>query len=574
MDTTQVKYSCPQFLRRTRHTESIKVIGIDTEAYRSGKCFMVATSTGDVFSIKDFPACLFTRKYRGKQFVVYNLKYDSGAFLQSLPPTALKTLMKTGKVVCGGYGYKAIANKCLIISRGKNCVTFYDMYNFYSMKLEDAASAYLEEHKVEQDVRRYTPQYVQSHGVAIGEYCVHDAVLVKRLADLIIKHFEALGVYPQRLYSVAYVSYQYFRSKCPYVTVRKYWENHREVLDFAMRSYQGGKFEVTEKGVGYYYEYDMVSSYPSEIAKLIDISWARVVHSPKYRKAATYGFILCHIKVPYGVFSPIVVLREGLNTYPIGEYERVITKAEYEYLLSAGCDVSILEAWWLYVDKTEYPYRTEINRLAKLKQTYQVNDQPMYYHTAKLLMNTLYGKFLQLIKSGDYYHASACWNPIYGSVITAAARIKVTAAQQAHESVVAVHTDSIISKEPLPYAATTALGAFSYETEGKGIILGSGVYQIGDKVALRGFSTKHALYDLLVYNNRSAPIAVLRPYTWREVMFHNWNKKLINYFDAKDKQMRVNFDSKRLWLDDWQKWTDVDKRKVYSEPLAVCPALF
>jgi len=574
MDTSQVKYSCPPFLRRTRHTESIKVIGIDTEAYRSGKCFMVATSMGDVFSIKDFPACLFTRKYRGKQFVAYNLKYDTGAFVQALSPTALKTLMSKNTVVYGGYGYKAIANKCFIISRGKNCVTFYDMYNFYSMKLDDAASAYLGEHKVEEDVTRYTPQYVRSHHLAIARYCIQDAVLVARLADVIIKHFEALGVYPQRLYSVAYVSYQYFRSTCPYVTVLKYWENHRQVLDFAMRSYQGGKFEVTEKGRGYYYEYDMVSCYPSEIANLIDIRWARVVHSPKYRKGAAYGFCLCHVKVPYGVFSPTVVLRVGLNTYPIGEYERVITKAEYEYLISAGCDVSIIDAWWLYVDKKEYPYRKEINRLAELKQMYQDTGQSMHYHAAKLLMNTLYGKFLQLIKDGDYYHASACWNPIYGSVVTAAARIKVTAAQQAHESVIAVHTDSIISKEPLPYPANSPLGGFAYEREGEGIILGSGVYQIGDKVALRGFSAKHPLYDLLVYKSRYAPMAVLRPYTWREVVFHDWNKKLINYFDAKDKKLTVNFDSKRLWLDDWQKWTDVDRRNVYSEPLIVCPALF
>lgn len=574
MDISQVKYFCPHYLRRTKHTKSIQVLGIDTEAYRTGKCFMVATSLGDVFSIKDFPACLFTRSYRGKKFVAYNLKYDSGAFLQHLSPTALKTLWKTTRCEYGGYRYRAIANKCLTIRKGHNTVTFYDAYNFYKMPLEAAAETYLGEHKLYEDVTRYTPQYVRYHYDDIGRYCIQDAILVARLMDVIIKRFERIGVYPQKLYSTAYVSYQYFRSTCPYVTVKKYWDKHREVLDYAMQGYNGGKFEVTEKGTGYYYEYDIVSAYPAEISNLVDISWARVVESSAYRKGAVYGFIKCHLKIPYGVFSPTVVPRGAVNTFPIGEYERVITKAEYEYLTAAGADIKIIKGYWLHIDNRQYPYRRQIKRLVALKQLYKANDEDLYYHTVKILMNSLYGKFVQLIASGDHYRASTCWNPIYGAVITAACRVKVTAEQQAHDSIIAVHTDSLISKEPLVIAPGNELGEFAYEGEGEGMILGSGIYQVGDKVAFRGFHTKLRLEELLRYNSAKAPVSVLRPFTWREVAFHGWDKKLINYFDDRERKITVNFDSKRLWLDDWQRWTDVQKRNVYSEPLIVCDALF
>lgn len=574
MNIDQVKYFCPSYLRRTKHTESAKFLGIDTEAYRTGKCFMVATSLGDVFSIKDFPACLFTRKYRGKKFVAYNLKYDGGAFVQHLSPTALKTLWKTTRVEYGGYRYRAIANKQFTIRKGKNTVTFYDAYNFYGMSLDAAAAAYLDESKLAQDITRYTPQYVRFHWDEIAAYCIHDAILVERLMELIIKRFERIGVYVQKPYSVAYVSYQYFRSTCPYVTVKKYWDKHREVLDYAMQGYNGGKFEVTEKGTGYYYEYDIVSAYPAEISNLVDISWARVVQSSKYRKGAVYGFLRCHIKIPYGVFSPTVVPRGTVNTFPIGEYERVITKAEYEYLTSAGADVKILNAYWLHIDNRQYPYRRQIKRLVALKQLYKTKDDTLYYHTVKILMNSLYGKFVQLIKQGEHYKASTCWNPIYGAVITAACRVKVTVMQQLHPEIVAVHTDSIITAKQLDIGRSPELGEFAYDCEGEGIILGSGVYEVGDKTAFRGFHTKLSLRELLRYNSNKAPVSVMRPFTWREVAFHGWDKKLINYFNEADRKMAVNFDSKRLWLDDWQKWTDVEKRNVSSEPLIVCPALF
>ena len=163
--------------RLTKHKTSLEVIGLDTEAYTSGECFMIATSLGDVFQPGDFPACLFSRKYRGKKFVCYNLKYDSGALLQILSIEDLKVLQTKDKIKVDKYIYTSIANKCLSIRKGKNTVHIYDMLNFYEMSLVKAAKKFLGKSKRNIDVSLFTPDYVKEHWKAIAEYCIHDAML-------------------------------------------------------------------------------------------------------------------------------------------------------------------------------------------------------------------------------------------------------------------------------------------------------------------------------------------------------------------------------------------------------------
>lgn len=547
--------------------ESVRPFGLDTEAYPSGRCFMIATSEGDVFKAKDFPGCLFTRKYRSKVFVTYNLKYDAGALLQHLTKTALRALWKNKKVEHKGYVYRIIPTKQLIISRNKHAITFYDMLNFYSMSLEAASNKYLNERKADLDSRLFSTSFVYNRWDEIAAYCVQDAKLVARLAKHIISMFESYGVFPKRLYSVAYISYQYFRSKCVYPIVKKYWDNHREVLRYAMESYNGGKFEVTEKGVDEYWEYDIVSAYPYEIRSLVDISYARVVEDKRYRANSIYSFLNVQAEIPLQTHNPCAILRGNLCTYPFGSLQRVITKREYEYLIENGADVTIKKAIHLMVTNKVYPFRKEIDRLTAKKAEIKQGGSELEYHTIKILLNSLYGKFVQLIYKTDHWQASACWNPIYGSVITANCRVRMTEYQQKYPSVVAVHTDSIISTKALPFSASGKLGDMAFEIQGQGVILGSGIYQIADKVAFRGFPVDIDLYSLFSCSTSKYLIHKTRPYTWREVAFHNWGMNQINRFSDVPRFLRVDFDQKRLWLKDWRVFSDIPKRKVESLPL-------
>jgi len=559
------------------HTESIKTVGIDTEAYTTGHCFMICTSLGDTYAYEDYPQCMFNRKYRNTTFVAYNLKYDMGAFLQFLPPDILRDLWKTGRVIYQDYTIKCIAYKFLRITRKKkDSITVYDMLNFYrgagvngSSSLDSVAENMLGERKQQIETKRFTPGYVRKNWQKISEYCIQDAVLVQKLSDMLIRQFEEWGVKPRALYSVAYITYQYFLYNTYYVTVHRFWYRCRELLRYAMLSYNGGKFEVTRKGPGYYYEYDIVSAYPYEIANLVDISTARVQHLPYYDDTCTYAFVKCIITIPIHVYSPIAIKWGSVNIYPVGTVLKIVTKTEYLYLLSVGCTIHVIDAYHLYTNSNIYPYREKIQELFEYKKLYKKTGQKMLYHTVKILLNSLYGKFVQLIKHPDYLQAGNSWNPIYGSIITANVRVRITDMQQKHNSVVAVHTDSIISYKPLPVEDVSTLGGWSFEGEGEGIILGSGIYQIGEISKARGFRITKPLMELCKIKRSKCRMITTNVISWRECAFHGWDINMINRFVTANKYIQIRFDHKRIWIRDYTSFWDATRRVVDSMPLVV-----
>lgn len=549
--------------------KSINVLGIDTEADKDGRCFMIATSLGDVFKMSDFPGCMFSREYRGKIFVAYNLKYDEGAFLQFLPRKNLAKLREKGKTIFGDYKIAIIPRKYLRITKGKNSITIYDLYNFYNMSLNAASKKYLNDEKLDIATKSFSKSYIEDNWNMIAKYCVKDAVLVEKLGNKIIKQFETWGVYPRALYSTAYVTYQYFRRHTNYVDVSMFWEKYPTLLWYAYNSYNGGKFEVTRKGLDYYYEYDIVSAYPYEIANLIDLRHADVIHSKRFVKEATYGFLWCNITIEKPLYSPVVMKQGMVNTYPIGNFIRCITLNEYIYLCSLGCKLEILDAVWMVMRKIEYPYREEIYKLMKFKNEYKMSGDKLNYHIIKIFLNSLYGKFCQLIKGGEKLKASSCWNPVFASIITANTRIRISEMQNKYPCVVAVHTDSVISTKPLDFPKKGKLGDFVFETEGEGVVLGSGIYQIGNTTKLRGFYSKHSLVDLIETSVKNIWIEAIRPFTWREVLHRNLDLEEINRFQTYWKKISVAFDRKRIWLNDYKYFSEVKSRKVYSIPYVI-----
>lgn len=564
---SDVVYNYTHINNSRKKTTSIKVIGIDTEADDKGRCFLIATSEFDFWEPHETFTKFFSRRYRGCNFVSYNLKYDEGAILQVLDMESLEELRIEGKCEFEGYVIKSIPSKMLSVRRGKNTVHIYDMYNFYGGSLNYNAKKYLGEEKEDIDTKTFTSDIIKRRYCEIAWYCIKDAVLVEKLGNLIISKFEKFGVYPQKLYSTAYISYQYFQKSCNYITVKRFWEEDKKLIQYAMYSYNGGKFEVTEKGTGHYYEYDIVSAYPYEIANLIDISNSRVVWSNKYRRFATYGFIYCKMKIPDNVYSPVPIKYGTVNIYPTGEIETYITKSEYEYLINQGVDITIINAVWMHIDKKIYPYKKEIEKLVRMKQNIDKEKDALDYHTIKIFLNSLYGKMVQLIKMKKNYIASNCWNPIYASIITANCRLKVTSMQQMFPDIIAVHTDSLISKSELPIECGRNLGQWDFEVSGQGYIVGSGIYQIGDKTKFRGFRMKNSLIELMNCRKKYIELESVRPYTWKEVVFHNWEKEMINRFSKVEKKLNINFDKKRIWLNDYKYFNEIFLRNVESLPL-------
>jgi len=502
--------------------------------------------------------------------VVYNLKYEQGAILSAFEGLEYDTLRQAGKVECNGYSIKIVGYKCLRITKGKNSVTFWDMYPFFNTSLKVAGREYTDLKKFDVDTNKFTPEYVKEHYSLIKDYCIRDAEITAKLFEVVKSMANRLGIYPTTFYSIATIAYKYVRENSRYVVVKRFWDSEREVLKLACGAYSGGKFEVVTRGKGHFYEYDINSAYPHEIANLVDITHARVIYSKEYQSDAVYGFIKANIFISDNVAHSIAYRERGVNIYPVGRFTKTITKEEYDYLnQQEGVDVTIRNGVWLFVHKKCYPYRTIIRQLYRLKAEAKVKGDTEMYHFIKTLTNAIYGKFVQLIPREGKLIASTCWNPIYGAIITANVRIRLAKLQQQYPQIVAVHTDSVISSTELPLPVSDKIGDWSLSCYGLGLILGSGIYQIGDKIRFRGFPRRESLFTTLA---RAPPVITITDvgvYTWKLVCSHHWQPNLINKFVDIAKQLDINFDTKRLWLGKWKDGDDALNTTLQSLPLMV-----
>ena len=568
-DFEAIRYKCRP-ISTPKSTRYVTALGFDTEADREGNTFMYCFSDGTVCSPHTLLDTLFSRQYRGSQFVVYNLKYEQGAILQLFPRELIDGLRVTGDFRTTMYHVTTIGYKCLRIARGKNAVTFWDMHSFFNMSLANAARQFTNTRKIEQDVTLFEPEYIAENWDKIARYCIKDAQITAKLFDVLLSMCDRMGIHPTTFYSCASIAYKYVREQVGWVTVERFWKDHRDVLRAACEAYAGGKFEVTTRGKGTFYEYDINSAYPYDISNLIDISDAVVVESHTRPPYGVYGFLKCRLFFGDNVAHTIPLKRKGVNVYPIGRFTKWLTAEEYDYTITLpGVEVKILRGIWLVVRHKKYLFRNVIHELYKTKLEAKVRKDKELYHFSKTMMNALYGKFVQLIKKGDHLEASTCWNPIYGAIITANVRIRIARLQNEYQGVVAVHTDSVLCTHSLPIQKSQALGDWDETISGVGIVLGSGVYQVGDKVRLRGFPAKVSLMHLLA---RSPPVLTIpdkRAYSWREVVFHHWSTDLINRFTELDKHLNVNFDTKRLWDDEWVDGNDCLDRVIESLPRVV-----
>lgn len=569
-DWDKIKYKDPRKALRRKEKPMSYIFGLDTEAYTTGEPFMVCTSEGHVYDPATLPGPLFD-DYPGANFMLYNIKYDSGALLYHLDRSVIYDLWFFGKAEIdrGGivYKYQYIPHKLLRIRHGKTTLSFWDVAQFFQSSLDNAAKRYLDEHSQKKRIatKRFTPGYVARFRKSISAYCIQDALVTKRLGQYFIGKLAQFNIVPSSIYSPASISFKYFREHSRIVTSWRAWNDCPGLLKYACDAYEGGKFEVTARGCFDAHEYDITSAYPYEIANLCNLDHADFFMSPEYQAQAEYGFIRCRIDNRAGKHIPCGIMVNGVKTYPAGIFHLTITKQEYDYLVEIGLPVDIVNGWWIVLKTKRRPYRGVINYLFSIKDEYKGRDD-MLYRLTKIAMNGFYGKTVQAITTpeGDI-EVGAGWNPVYGAIITANTRIKVCRIQNMlNARCLAVHTDSVFTLDPLPPGMLSpGLGNFEKVTSGRALLIACGMYQIGRECAFKGFHPvrryrdeagkwrrREDTWEDILQRNRHRKIItdrVLRVESWIEAMAKNHEKKKINVFEMVEKKIDLNCDTKRNW---------------------------
>jgi len=566
-DFDKLVYRKPKIKYDSKRIEN--VLGLDSEAYITGRPFVICLSDGTTLDPSN-ALTVMANNYQRFNFLVFNMKYDSGAILYFLPRVVLHELWKNGEADYKEYHLHYIPHKYLEIGIwiGKvlERVRIWDVAQFYRpLSLDGASKKYLGKSKIDIATKRFTRQYVKDNFAEIVKYCVQDAELTRLLGEHLFDKLEGFDIVPCRIYSSAAISFQYYATKGKIVTSWRLYKHNREALQYACDAYRGGKFEISARGRFTGHEYDLTSAYPFHISQLVDISTAKVRYSDRYEPDAVYGFIRVAITLD-GRPHPCGVRYQNTKTliYPSGLIYTTITKAEYDWLTSHNFDVKIYGGWWFFVRQKRYPYRDNTLHLFSIKDEIKKKD-PMLYGVIKIILNGNYGKMAQVIIQPDKtYVAGAGWNPVYASYITALTRIMVTQVQyDLGNECIAVHTDSVMTKQRHDNLIGSGLGQFEYVTGGDGVLVASGMYQIADHYKFRGFKSRRrgvdennrpvydTWIDILKKMGDRSVIAYprLTVESWCEAMAKNHTKNKINLFHNDTKDVDVNIDVKRAWTE-------------------------
>lgn len=590
-DFDLIKYRRPRAYtgkRTLRH-----IIGIDSEAYTDGKVFMFPTSLGECIRPREWPEILGSRRYRSANFVTWNLRYDSGAFLAHLPSKAIKALRLIGEVEWRGWKYKYFPHKFLRIRKGRSHATFWDVMPFYECGLDVAAKQHLGEGKIDIETKKFSRAYVRKHWDKIACYGVRDASLTKRLADNLIAGLERFDMKVSALYSQASISRKYFTKEAGIVDVSKAWRSRKLSLQFGCEAYWGGKFEPTARGSFDGRQYDIKSAYPYEMSRLKDVREAKITRSRTRPDSASYGFIRIRLRVPSRVLHSVPVRVSNVSIFPCGEFTATITAEEFDDLRDQKVPIEVLDGFWLTCPTDKRPYEKVIAHLYRMKEFAGKSD-PWLRRLAKKLLNAYYGSLVMLTAEYHYCNskgekvnalegteagmprfkhlrAGACWNPFYGAVITANTRLAVTRAQRyLGNRSIAVHTDSVLTTGRLPKSWLGGnLGDWALEREGAGVLIGSGVYDIGEKIAFRGLKVRDGINwrERLSHAGTSGKVSV--PVTVVPSLFgavSRGKRKEANVFVNRTKVVNLNSDVKRLWHEEATA-SSLLKGLHYSDPM-------
>lgn len=549
-DFSAIKY------RRPYETVGARVIheliGFDSEAYADGSPFMFCFSDGRVCRPEDLPRVFFRRAYINKHFMVWNLRYESGAILRPLPKHKLRELARQQKTTHRGFTYTYYPHKFLKISHKKNAVSIWDGAGFYQMSLDRAASKYLGKRKLDMNVKGMTRAFVRKNWAKLVRYCTQDATLTRDLGHYMLRYLGEFGIEPSALYSQASVSFLYFKKEAGVVDVWRFWRERRRLLYFACQAYAGGKFEMTRRGRFEGEIWDITSAYPHEIAQLPDLEDCQVVHSTRYQPDAHFAFLHADVEIAKAMAHPLPLKFAGVNTYPVGVFSTYMTKPELDYLLARRIPVKVNEAYWIKCRSKRQPYDEVVRKLYAMKEL-AGEDDIMKYDLSKKLNNGFYGKMVQLtaLPSGQL-RAGPGWNPIYGAHVTAKVRVRMAEAQELlGRSCFAVHTDSVLTSKPLPRSwRSEGLGGWKMKKSGEGVVVACGVYEIAGKSANRGYDMKPGfswVRELRKAGNRLViPLTEHRPLSWVGSV-QTGHVDRINEFMDFPKELNLNSDVKRFW---------------------------
>ncbi len=467
-------------LRRGRPKREPYIIGFDSEA-ENGKPFLFqfAHPNGkvdllDIRRNKDSGLTAFlayladncTRKDVEYLVVGFNLQYEYTQLFRSLPPDfiVLPELVFTWLLTDTGERFKirAMNDKrysfTVEIGGTKRRVKVIDAMAFLPTSLNEAgkiidAGKKLPKPEKFQRKYRHTPEFIA--------YAEQDARLTQKLGEYI------LGLHSQYDVSTC-VSAPHFAAR----TFRRHYMKRdlepltTELEQLGLDSYHGGKNGYYLDSPQYFssvYNFDIRSAYPEAMAVLPNPEESDWTFSETY-VPSTHSLWQASVIYRGCKYEPLYNV-DNKRTRPSEKTQTIsITGYELDSATECGCVTIISAKGWILNGPSGGPLFDYVTDFYKMKQTAAT---PAERTTAKLFLNSLYGKFFQkvplgIVGSWDFgtgefistnpeqdfdYEAGGLYHPPLASLITGFVRAKIHRLEHKYSAIM-TSTDGFFATSP------------------------------------------------------------------------------------------------------------------------------
>lgn len=178
-------------------------------------------------------------------------------------------------------------------------------------------------------------------------------------------------------------------------------ERHSPHHEFFREAYYGGRVEIyREEAKGLHY-YDINSSYPYSMLQAMPtgkiVEWHGepadwLLDDSEERGFKYIGFARANVEVPIDTYLPVLPYRtdKGKLIFPVGSFSGVWTVIELRAAIAQGAKVEWLESKWI---EASYPFVEFITKLYELRDKDKDDYDEALSYVAKIMMNSLYGKF-------------------------------------------------------------------------------------------------------------------------------------------------------------------------------------
>ena len=474
-------------------------------------------------------------------------RYDNTHLLKLILSKASKKDIKTILLRVGKispiYSYKYRNFKFTIINIIKDSIMFkvtdlndksrtivlYNLKNLYDTDLETTAKNYNlgyysklgKEYHIIDKQRFYNDLEYKTKVIESNRL---DNIVLLDIAKNMLNDFKAVsGKIPKSIFTNGSLARSYLLSQIGTIGSKNLnfkmlfkGKHTKNLLDYSMRSYHGGKIESYILGyIPKAKVIDITSAYPYAMSLLPKLT-NEIIYSTdtKRLKDFYYAFIRVEIEIKdQYLIHPLIVENpiNKSNISPYGFMSVIITKIEYDYLIKKGCSVKVID-FYAVVHENVFPYKEIVTTLFNERLKYKESN-PSLSQMFKIILNSLYGITYELTdiytaiddklewvgyRAGDYF------NPIIASYITAFIRTYLS--DVSHNiimnggSVFLNMTDSIIfdgESDLNVFSENKILGKFDKPNLIHDIyILGAGRYEYKDSftgkftIKNRGFSVR------------------------------------------------------------------------------------